>query len=291
MDKKYYWIAILAVLIIAISITAITFTSSATRHLLRFGIFEDSKMKYYLVDGDVYINSLYSGKTKNGLLEITNCVPGQAEFVPDIKFKLKENDKPFFDLSCDNYVHDFSLASKEKIISELDIASKFIPYIIYDNTLIRKNAVEIIRDCKQDDKACMSNRIFNTVVENIKYVEDARDIEHIQSVAKTLTVKAGDCEDFTIMLSSYLESIGIKTILLLTNSHIYTLACGLKHDDVKSLIPAGKPFFWYDINDERCFVADPTIPGSYLGYSANILGEKIAVDPVTKDYYILDKQN
>ena len=289
-DKKYIYIAIALIFLLAIFAASYTFSNSSSSHALRFGIFNSGKMEYYIIDGDVYLNNVYAGKTKNGLLDIKNCQPGQVEFVPDIKIKLKENDKPKFDIDCSSYLHDFSLLSKEKIISELKVASDFLPYLIYDSTLVRKNAVELTRDCKVNDKACMTNEIFNTITKNIKYVEDARDIEHAQSVAKTLTIKAGDCEDMTILLSTYLESVGIKSILLLTNSHIYTLACNLDYDSVKALVPAGKPFFWYDINNERCFVADPTIPGSYLGYSANILGEKIAVDPITKEYFILDKQ-
>jgi len=290
-DKKYYWLASSVVILIAIFIASSIITSSSPSHTLRFGIFESGSMKYYIIDGDVYINNLFMGTTKNGLLDIKTCVPGNVEFIPDINIDLKENDKPKFELTCNIFIHDFSLASKEKIISELAVASSFIPFLIYDNTLVKKNAVEIIQECKQNDKACMTNNIFNTITSNIKYVEDVRDVEHVQSIADTLTVKAGDCEDFTILLSSYLETIGIKTILLLTNNHIYTLACGLDKDAVSSLTPLGRPFFWYDIQGERCFVTDPTIEDSYMGYSANILGEKIAVDPITREYFILDRQS
>ena len=290
-EKRYYWFAGAFLVIILTVVLATNIASPSSRHTLRFGRFEGGSMKYYIADGDVYINSIYAGKTTNGLLSIKDCIPGQVEFVPSMSIKLKENDKPKFDLSCNSFIHDFSLVKQEKIISELGVASDFIPYLAYDNELVRKNAVELTRDCPVNNNACMTNKIFNAVVANIKYVADARDIEHVQSVPKTLNIKAADCEDFTVLLSTYLESVGIKTMMLLTNSHIYMLACNLKYEDVKSIVPAGKQFFWYDINNERCFVIDPTIPDSYMGYSANVLGEKIAVDPVTKDYYILDRQS
>lgn len=290
-EIRKYWLLAGSLIIVGIVIAATSFDGNGSSHVLRFGIFESGSMKYYIADGDVYLNNVFMGRTNKGILEADFCSDGEIEFKPDIGFQLKENDRLRFNINCNSLIHDFSLANKEKIVSELSVANKFIPLLVYDNTLIRKNAVEIINNCEQNDKACMTYEIFNTIKNNIKYVEDARDAEHAQTVAKTLNIKAADCEDFTIILSSYLESIGIKSIMLLTNSHIYTLSCGLDHDKVSRLVPAGKPFFWYEIDNERCYVVDPTIPGSYMGYSANILGEKIAVDPINKNYYILDKQD
>ena len=47
-----------------------------------------------------------------------------------------------------------------------------------------------------------------------------------------MKIKGGDCEDLTILLSSHLENLGIKTYLVLTETHAYCLACGVDTEDL-----------------------------------------------------------
>jgi hypothetical protein len=45
----------------------------------------------------------------------------------------------------------------------------------------------------------------------------------------------------------------------------------------------------YKIDDKNCVVLDPTAGVyGYPGFDANLTGEKIAIDPVTKEYYYLE---
>ena len=71
------------------------------------------------------------------------------------------------------------------------------------------------------------NSIYRHIVENYKYYSDPRSSEFIQSPYDTIKVKGGDCEDLTILLNSLLENIGIKTYIVLTKTHAYSLACGI----------------------------------------------------------------
>ena len=46
--------------------------------------------------------------------------------------------------------------------------------------------------------------------------------------------------------------------------------------------------YYYQVDNQECVVLDPTA-GEYghPGYGANLIGEKIAIDPLTKKYYYL----
>ncbi len=277
---------VMAIVVVLAGTLSINGEKETTRgHVYRFGLFNNDEFKYYVVEGDVYSGNEFLGTTKRGMLVSAKCYNKKIVFKPKINFEYEVE----YNNNCYERIHDFSLEYHEKIISELNVADKIISYIIFDNDLIRENAIEITKNC--NDKACMANAVFSTIKNQVAYVDDPRDTEHIQTVAKTLSYKAGDCEDMTILLSSYLENIGIKSVLVLTNNHVYVLACGLEEEDVSNYVEKGKEFSWYEIKNQKCFILDPTVKNGYMGYSPNILGEKIAVDPVTKEYYKLNAQN
>jgi len=103
-------------------------------------------------------------------------------------------------------------------------AEPYISKIDTENVTLRTYANAMIRECPPNDKEAQVNAIYRYVVENYNYVSDPRQSEFIQSPQETMQIKGGDCEDLAILLNSLLENIGIKTYLVLTDTHCYTLA-------------------------------------------------------------------
>jgi hypothetical protein len=59
------------------------------------------------------------------------------------------------------------------------------------------------------NKAAELKTIFEWMVKNIRYVQDPVHIEFIMHPAKLLEVKAGDCDDLSILFAALAESIGV----------------------------------------------------------------------------------
>lgn len=94
---------------------------------------------------------------------------------------------------------------------------------------IRNLAVEIIRkaDAPIRDRKSQAIAIASWVRANIFYVHELP--ERFQTPEETLRLKAGDCDDFTTLIGSLLESVGIPTIMVTMSidgiwSHIFPAA-------------------------------------------------------------------
>ena len=103
-------------------------------------------------------------------------------------------------------------------------ANPYISKIVTNDIQLRTYANSIIKDCPSNNKECQINTIYRYIVENFNYVSDPRDTELIQSPQETIQIDGGDCEDLSILLVSLLENIGIRTYLVLTDNHAYSLA-------------------------------------------------------------------
>jgi len=109
-------------------------------------------------------------------------------------------------------------------------ANPYLKEIVYDDVSLRAEAARIVEDCPTGDKECQLNRVYRNLVENYTYYSDPRSREFIQSPHDTLKIKGGDCEDLTILLNSLLENLGVKTYIVLTADHAYSLACDVDMD-------------------------------------------------------------
>ena len=105
--------------------------------------------------------------------------------------------------------------------------SQYSSKIVFDDIGLRTEASNLAKDCPSGNKECQLNSVYSAVVKQYNYYSDPRTKELIQTPYETMKVKGGDCEDLTILLNSLLENIGIKTYLVLTEDHAYSLACGI----------------------------------------------------------------
>ncbi len=104
-------------------------------------------------------------------------------------------------------------------------AKPYIDPIVFDDIILRSKASFVVRSCSSNDKECYVNEIYRYLVEDYHYFSDPRNGELIQDPYDTISVMGGDCEDLTILLNSLMENLGIKTYVILSENHAYSLAC------------------------------------------------------------------
>jgi len=100
---------------------------------------------------------------------------------------------------------------------------------------VRQTAIDILRQrcVKAKDYAGEIKALFEWVQQNIRYTKDTFRLEVLHSARRMLELRAGDCDDFSILLGAMLEAIGHPVRLVLTGpdprrmdlfSHIYVEA-------------------------------------------------------------------
>jgi hypothetical protein len=113
---------------------------------------------------------------------------------------------------------------------EVRLAKPYIEKIVPDDAQLRELADAIVQD--YPDKEGKVNAVYRYIVEDFTYIPDPENGESINSPFQTLDAKGGDCEDLTILACSLLENIGIRTYLVLTESHAYGLVSGIDPDSL-----------------------------------------------------------
>jgi hypothetical protein len=127
-------------------------------------------------------------------------------------------------------------------IEDLDLdptvvrANPYIKKIVFNDINLRAHANSIISDCESNDIECQINSIYRHIVENYNYLSDPVGTELIQSPEETIQIGGGDCEDLTILYMSLLENIGIKTYLVLNETHAYSLVYDVNIDNLWNYI-------------------------------------------------------
>jgi hypothetical protein len=97
---------------------------------------------------------------------------------------------------------------------------------------VRQSAIDILlqRAVKPKDYLAEIKALFEWVQQNIRYTKDTFRVEVLHSAKRMLELRAGDCDDMTILLGSMLEAVGHPVRLVLSGadparpdqfSHIY----------------------------------------------------------------------
>ncbi len=76
---------------------------------------------------------------------------------------------------------------------------------------VRLAALSLTNNRKQKDWAAEVRALHAFVRDRIRYVRDVRGVETLQTPEITLQLKAGDCDDKSVLLAAMLESIGHPT--------------------------------------------------------------------------------
>jgi hypothetical protein len=97
---------------------------------------------------------------------------------------------------------------------------------------VRQKAIDILLSCRvaPKDYAGEINALFRWVQRHVRYTKDPFHVEVLHAPRRMLELRAGDCDDMTILLGALLKSVGHPVRLVLTGpdarrpdlfSHIY----------------------------------------------------------------------
>lgn len=150
-------------------------------------------------------NYNYIEETNNSNSSITNNLPIVEQEEKSLPKPAEKNNE--------SEIIEFN---PEEVLAD---AEPYLNEIVTENQELRKLAVQISTNCS--DKECRAVEIFDYVITNYNYIDDPRGSEYIQSPFQTMEIGGGDCEDFTILINSLMENVGIETKLVLTENHAY----------------------------------------------------------------------
>jgi hypothetical protein len=86
---------------------------------------------------------------------------------------------------------------------------------------VRQKAINIYRGYGVKPKNYLGeiSALFDWVKNNVRYTKDIFKVELLHSARRMLQLRAGDCDDMTILLGAMLESTGHKVRLVLVGSN------------------------------------------------------------------------
>jgi len=105
-----------------------------------------------------------------------------------------------------------------------------------DDPVIKQVATLIASQGCAEPGICHAKALYYFVRDNIKYVSDPYAKEYIASPVETLKTGGGDCDDGAILLANLLESVGIRTQIVVVPGHAM----------VKAAMPEAPPKYLID---------------------------------------------
>lgn len=115
-------------------------------------------------------------------------------------------------------------------------ADPYISKIDFDDPALHSYGLAIVNASLLFDKEYLITAVYRHIVETFDYISDPNDKELIRTPQETIDLKGGDCEDLSILLCSLLENLGIKTYLVLTDTHAYCLAYDVNITHLKTYV-------------------------------------------------------
>ena len=167
--------------------------------------------------------------------------------------------------------------------------SRYLDAVTPRDAELRKLAVDLTRRCDSQDQGCEAHTLLRHVASKVKYVSDPRGgSDYIQSPKETLELAAGDCEDQTILLSSMLESVGVRTLLAFTEDHVYAMAC-VEEKLPRKWLGSGAVRYTLPEDGRVCYPMEPTSPRARVGQETDHEGFTKVVDPITRQVFPFEK--
>ncbi len=112
------------------------------------------------------------------------------------------------------------------------VTARLIARLIRDGAkdfYVRQKAIEIFRahGARPKDRFGEVCALFDWVRRNVRYTRDIFQVELLHTARRMLELKAGDCDDMTILLGAMLKSTGHPVRLVLVGfqpdrPHVYT---------------------------------------------------------------------
>lgn len=151
-------------------------------------------------------------------------------------------------------------------VANMLVAGNYMGYlsrIDYRDEQINILAVRTVADA-HDDELLKTKAILGFVSNEIHYVSDPADgVEYVKDPINTLIAGGGDCEDQTLLLCAMLESVGVKTYIVFSDTHVFALV-RFSHAYPELSV---SPHVYVD--GVPCYALDAADPGATIGRSAS----------------------
>ncbi len=115
------------------------------------------------------------------------------------------------------------------------------------NPVVRVTAQTLVKDCPSRDSVCQITALQAFVRDQIKYLPDVRDVETIQTPDYTLRMGSGDCDDHSVLMACFCESVGKQSRFLAIGvrgegfSHVSSqVLLGTRWVNLETIIPTLK---------------------------------------------------
>lgn len=180
------------------------------------------------------------------------------------------------------YDYDITLFDEQtastKIMAEItDPGYNYNPPYMFDvinnhvtprDLTIRKVAAGIAKKYPGQYNIYQIIEIFNYTTHNVQYVSDPRGRNYWSYPNETIEVGAGDCEDYSTLISSLVEAVGGTTRLYLTDNHAFAAVyVGNDIDEISKVISeyyGSVPVRYLQDDTGSWLVLDPT-SSMYVG--------------------------
>jgi hypothetical protein len=160
-----------------------------------------------------------------------------GEFTYNILISILVKDNELLDeFGVESWYDNGTIRGKDKTftVSPLEIATdvkvihnykyyqdKLKKRIEFDNSNINSQTQDIISEYEGDYNIYQVLAIFDFMVDELTYISDPEGRDYWAYCWETLIRKGGDCEDFSILFSSMIGSLGGTTRIYLTQTHAF----------------------------------------------------------------------
>jgi len=132
-------------------------------------------------------------------------------------YGIKQNPEP-------NYLPSLEEVNSGEIeITEIN-STDMRDFVLVDQKIKQVADKIVMLSCEKTHKVCNAKAIFYFVRERFNYVNDPLAFEYYKTPQESLSSKNGDCDDASILLSSLLEAVGLRTRFVFVPSHVYVQA-------------------------------------------------------------------
>ncbi|MBN2458375.1 transglutaminase domain-containing protein [Candidatus Woesearchaeota archaeon] len=134
-----------------------------------------------------------------------------------IRLDPEPRDIPSFDDVTKGYdINDFSGAKRPDSTDIRDYVAPTDPTIKQLSTRIAASTCD---SGKEAYKVCQAKAVFYFVRDNFAYV--AESDEYMQTPTEIFYTRGGDCDDFSVLLASMEQAIGVPTRFIRAPGHVY----------------------------------------------------------------------
>jgi|ETN02SMinimDraft_4_1059925.scaffolds.fasta_scaffold72523_2 hypothetical protein len=80
------------------------------------------------------------------------------------------------------------------------------------------------RSCESGQRVCFAKALFYFVRDEFDYVNDPLAYDYVKSAPLSLESTIGDCDDSSILIANFLDSIGIESRFVFVSGHVWVQA-------------------------------------------------------------------